>query len=302
MVVDPAKSPQPNENTARAPDAAGAQRAHKTRLDVLLVERGLCESREQARRLIMAGEVSVGTDVVDKPGKLVLTDAELAVKRPPRYVSRGGLKLEEALRVFSLDVRGMNALDVGASTGGFTDCLLQHGAAHVYAIDVGYGQIAWSLRTDPRVTSIERTNIRRLTALPGGVLADLAVIDASFISLALVLPPTLGLLATSAPVIALVKPQFEAGRDSVGKGGVVRDSAVHTRVLRTVAAFANSLNLVVAGLTPSPVRGPAGNVEFLIWLRRNGPSVDVEQAIEAAVRRAQQLVQRGDLGGDLAAE
>lgn len=268
------------------------KRVHQTtrmRLDLLLVERGLCESREQARRLIMAGEVTVGADVVDKPGHLVPVEAPVLVRTPPRYVSRGGLKLEAALRDFALDVKGLVALDVGASTGGFTDCLLQHGAAHVFAVDVGYGQLAWSLRTDPRVTAIERTNIRYLTALPNGVLADLAVIDASFISLGLVLPPTLHLVTPDASIVALVKPQFEAGREQVGKGGVVRDETVHRRVLEETATLAAALGLAVAGLTVSPAPGPAGNIEFLIWLRRGDLAIDQVSAIEIALAAARRL-------------
>jgi 23S rRNA (cytidine1920-2'-O)/16S rRNA (cytidine1409-2'-O)-methyltransferase len=241
------------------------------RLDLLLVQRGMSESREQARRLIMAGEVTVAGEVCDKPGKPVPADAEVAVKRPPRFVSRGGLKLEAALAGFGLDVAGLVAVDVGASTGGFTDCLLQRGAARVYAIDVGYGQLAWKLQTDPRVVVLDRTNVRHLEHLPEGTLADLAVIDASFISLALVLPATLRLIKPTGQIVALVKPQFEAGRGDVGKGGVVRDPRVHRRVLDETVALAQELRLTVAGITVSPAPGPAGNVEFLLWLRRRSP-------------------------------
>ena len=269
------------------------RRARKTRLDRLLVERGLAPSREQARRLIMAGEVQVSGRVVDKPGRLVPEDAPVEVRRQPRYVSRGGLKLEAALDRFGLDVSGKVAVDVGASTGGFTDCLLQRGAAKVYAVDVGYGQLAWKLRQDPRVIPLERTNIRYLEALPGGELADLAVIDASFIGLRLVLPATLRLLKPDGQVIALVKPQFEAGRQDVGKGGVVRDPQVHRRVLEEVAALAQELGLTVAGLTVSPAPGPAGNVEFLIWLTRDpSQAIPLEPAIRQAVEEAQKLRKR----------
>lgn len=244
----------------------------KQRLDQLLVERGLAESREQARRLIMAGEVLVDEQVSDKPGRAVAADAALRVRSPLPYVSRGGQKLAAALAAFPVDVRERIAVDVGASTGGFTDCLLQHGAARVYAIDVGYGQLAWKLRSDPRVAALERTNIRHLDALPDGARAEIAVIDASFISLALVLPPTLRLLTPTAQVIALIKPQFEAGKEDVGKGGVVRDQRTHRRVLEEICALADELGLAVAGLIPSPLLGPAGNVEFLIWLRRLDPA------------------------------
>jgi 23S rRNA (cytidine1920-2'-O)/16S rRNA (cytidine1409-2'-O)-methyltransferase len=241
---------------------------NKVRLDQLLVELGLIDSREQARRLIMAGEVLVDEQVVDKPGKSVPVTAILRVRQPLPYVSRGGVKLASALEQFSLDVRGLVALDVGASTGGFTDCLLQRGVAKVFAVDVGYGQLAWKLRTDPRVVPVERTNIRHLDSLPGGELAQLAVIDASFISLSLVLPPTLKLLTPQATIVALIKPQFEAGQADVGKGGVVRDARVHSRVLQETLTLAHSLALHVADLALSPLLGPAGNVEFFAHLQR----------------------------------
>jgi 23S rRNA (cytidine1920-2'-O)/16S rRNA (cytidine1409-2'-O)-methyltransferase len=270
--------------------------AKKQRLDLLLVDRDLVESREQARRLIMAGEVLVDGRVSDKPGRAVPVDADVQVRSLPRYVSRGGLKLEAALADFQMNVTGLTAVDVGASTGGFTDCLLQHGAARVYAIDVGYGQLAWSLRTDPRVVVMERTNIRHVTALPDGVLADVAVIDASFISLELVLPPTLNLLVPAGEVVALIKPQFEAGRDDVGKGGVVRDGKVHRRVITETAAFAQSLGLTVTDLTVSPAPGPAGNVEFLIRLTRTqARPLDLEQATDRVLERAASLQKKGKI-------
>lgn len=266
----------------------------KQRLDLLLVERGLAESSEQARRLIMAGEVLVDNQVSDKPGRTVGRDADLRVKPPLPYVSRGGQKLAAALAAFPVVVAGRVGLDVGASTGGFTDCLLQHGAARVYAVDVGYGQLAWKLRSDPRVVVLERTNIRHLEQLPEGALADLAVIDASFISLGLVLPPTLRLITPDAPVVALIKPQFEAGQEDVGKGGVVRDAKVHGRVLQETAALAASLGLGVGGLIPSPLLGPAGNVEFLIWLIRTPvPPAQVGSMIEAALVNAAMLRKQG---------
>jgi 23S rRNA (cytidine1920-2'-O)/16S rRNA (cytidine1409-2'-O)-methyltransferase len=276
-------------------DSERRHKAAKQRLDLLLVQRGLASSREQARRLIMAGAVTVNGQVQDKPGFPTAEPAELTVRTPLPYVSRGGLKLAAALDTFALDVTGLVAVDVGASTGGFTDCLLQRGAARVYAIDVGYGQLAWKLRTDERVVVLDRTNVRYLAQLPGGELADLAVIDASFISLALVLPPTLRLLHPEGQVVALIKPQFEAGKDDVGKGGVVRDQRIHRRVLHETVSMAQACGLVVAGLTLSPAPGPAGNVEFLIWLRNpaaapaNSPdlplsplvqTIDVERAID----------------------
>jgi 23S rRNA (cytidine1920-2'-O)/16S rRNA (cytidine1409-2'-O)-methyltransferase len=264
--------------------------SNKERLDVLLVARGLVESREQARRLIMAGEVMVNDEVNDKPGQRVPVDAQLRVRNALPYVSRGGLKLAAALDEFRLDVAGLVAVDVGASTGGFTDCLLQRGAAHVYAVDVGYGHLAWKLRTDPRVTVLERTNIRYLQALPDDRQADLAVIDASFISLALVLPATLRLLGPAAQIVALIKPQFEAGKEQVGKGGVVREASIHERVIGEIATLAIQLGLTVAGLTVSPAPGPAGNIEFLIWLHRQpGKSIDLSRAIQQALQTAASL-------------
>ena len=266
----------------------------KQRLDLLLVERALAESREQARRLIMAGEVLVDDQVSDKPGRAVRIDAVVRVRQPLPYVSRGGQKLAAALDAFAVSVTGVVAVDVGASTGGFTDCLLQHGAAQVFAVDVGYGQLAWKLRSDPRVVPLERTNIRYLEQLPNATLAALAVIDASFISLALVLPATLRLLTPDAQVVALIKPQFEAGQADVGKGGVVRDVHVHRRVLDETIALAASLGLTVAGLIASPLLGPAGNVEFLIWLRRKdvdtgGDAPPVDDLIAHALAQAQAL-------------
>ncbi|MCS6844530.1 MAG: TlyA family RNA methyltransferase [Caldilineales bacterium] len=244
----------------------------KQRLDTLLVARGLAESRERARSLIMAGEVLVNDAPATKPGMLVAADADVRVREGLPYVSRGGLKLEAALDAFGLDPTGMVAVDVGASTGGFTDCLLQRGAAHVVAVDVGYGQLAWKLRADPRVTVLERTNVRHLEALPDGRLADLAVVDVSFIGLRLVLPAVARLLAPGGRIVALIKPQFEAGRGRVGKGGVVRDPEVHRQVLRDVLGWAVEQGWAVEGLIRSPITGPKGNVEFLCLLRPGGGS------------------------------
>ncbi len=265
--------------------------AQRERLDRLLVDRGLVASRQQAQRAIRAGQVTVDGRVVDKPGHPVPVEADIRLKEPPRYVSRGGLKLEAALDTFGLDVEGRVAVDVGASTGGFTDCLLQRGAARVYAVDVGYGQLAWKLRQDPRVVVLERTNIRHLERLPEGALADLAVIDTSFIGLERVLPATLRLLRPQADLVVLVKPQFEAGPDKVGKGGVVRDPRVHREVLERVVALARELGLEVAGLRASPLLGPAGNVEFLLWLRRGyaGPALDLQVALAQALVQAREL-------------
>jgi 23S rRNA (cytidine1920-2'-O)/16S rRNA (cytidine1409-2'-O)-methyltransferase len=245
----------------------------KTRLDELMLARRLAETRSQAQRLIMAGQVWAGDAVADKAGQLVAPDTPLRVVEGLRYVSRGGLKLEAALAAFGVDPAGWVCADIGASTGGFTDCLLQRGAARVYAIDVGYGQLAWSLRQDPRVIAIERANIRRLAGLPEPV--SLATVDVSFIGLGLVLPPIVRLLtAATGQVIALIKPQFEVGKGQVGKGGVVRDPRLHRAAIERALGEAVALGLAPAGLIRSPITGPAGNVEFLAWLRLGQPAPD----------------------------
>lgn len=240
------------------------------RLDVLLFDRELVESRETGRRLIMAGEVRVDGQLVDKPGTLVAPEAEVAIKSAPRYVSRGGEKLEAALAAFQLNVTGWACADVGASTGGFTDCLLKHGAAKVYAIDVGQGILAWRLRNDRRVVMMENTNARYVERLAEPV--RLVTIDASFISLRLLLPVVKKWLAANGEIVALIKPQFEAGRDRVGKKGVVRDPEVHREVLIDVLGLASSIGLSTMGLIRSPLLGPAGNVEFLARLVLEPPS------------------------------
>lgn len=285
--VDPLPTPAEPTNIGQNTQRASGK---KQRLDLLLVDRGLVESREQARRLIMAGEVLVDETVRDKPGQNFASDVTVRLRNVLPYVSRGGVKLAAALDGFQFDVQGKIAVDVGASTGGFTDCLLQRGVARVYAIDVGYGQLAWKLRSDERVVVLERTNIRHLTALPDQALADLAVIDASFISLNLVLPATLALLQPNADLVALIKPQFEAGKEQVGKGGVVREEAVHRRVLEAVFHLAEQLGLAVKGIMPSPLLGPAGNVEFLIWCRRNAATtVDTTATITQALQQVAHL-------------
>jgi 23S rRNA (cytidine1920-2'-O)/16S rRNA (cytidine1409-2'-O)-methyltransferase len=251
------------------------ERPRKVRLDELLVLRGLAENRSQAQRLILAGEVSVGDRMIDKAGFPVPDDAEVRVAAPLRYVSRGGLKLEHALDTWAISPEGWICADVGASTGGFTDCLLQRGAARVYAIDVGYGQLAWSLRQDPRVVVLERANIRHLEDLPEPV--ALAVIDVSFIGLGLVLPRVAALLGPEGQVIALIKPQFEVGKGQVGKGGVVREPELHRFAIEKVLGEASSLGLAPAGLTRSPITGPAGNVEFLAHLRRGAELPDAAE-------------------------
>jgi len=216
----------------------------------------------------MAGQVVAGDHKVDKPGQLLDSSIELRVKEEIPFVSRGGLKLQKALDEFGIDVRGLTVMDVGASTGGFTDCLLQRGAARVFAVDVGYGQLAWKLRQDERVLSLEKTNIRYLEAETLPQLPDMAVIDASFISLEKVLPNTLRLVKAGGTLVALVKPQFEVGRGEVGKGGVVRDPGKHLAVVETVCELAKSLQLEVLGVTESPILGPKGNREFLLYLKK----------------------------------
>ncbi|MGF1506689.1 MAG: TlyA family RNA methyltransferase [Anaerolineae bacterium] len=253
----------------------------KERIARLLVERGLVESRERGRRLIMAGEVFVDGQLVTKPGTQIPSGAAISLKAKPRFVSRGGDILLGALQTFAIDPTGWVCADVGASTGGITDCLLQHGAARVYAIDVGYGQLAWKLRQDERVVNMERTNARHLESLPEPV--DFVVADASFISLALLMPAFTGWMKPAAQAVLLIKPQFEAGKEQVGKGGVVRDSDVHRQVLADVAATSLEHEFALRGLIPSPLRGPAGNVEFLLWLSRQGPPAEPAALIETAL-------------------
>ena len=244
--------------------------ANKTRLDVLLVERGLQETRQKAQATIMSGLVYVNGQKVDKPGTAVLNDAPIEVRgNALKYVSRGGLKLEKAMATFPIDLKGNICADIGASTGGFTDCMLQNGAAKVYAVDVGYGQLAWKLRSDERVVCMERTNARYLTheQIPDEL--DFASVDVSFISLKLILPALCGLLKEGGHVSCLVKPQFEAGREKVGKKGVVRDPAVHLEVLENFLVHAKESGFTVLGMTFSPIRGPEGNIEYLGFLEKS---------------------------------
>jgi 23S rRNA (cytidine1920-2'-O)/16S rRNA (cytidine1409-2'-O)-methyltransferase len=252
--------------------------AKKQRIDVLMVEKGLTDSRELARRLVMAGEVSINGQIVDKPGTQISVEAEIAVRSAPRFVSRGGEKLDAALTVFPIDVTGAICADLGASTGGFTDCLLQRGASKVYAIDVGYGQLDYRLRDDPRVVVMERTNARFLESLAEPV--SMVSIDASFISLRLLLPVVKDWIAPGASIVPLIKPQFEAGREDVGKGGVVKSPDIHRRVLRDVLTAAQDMGFGVFGLIQSPLKGPAGNIEFLAWLK---VSHDGESAIDGLI-------------------
>jgi 23S rRNA (cytidine1920-2'-O)/16S rRNA (cytidine1409-2'-O)-methyltransferase len=236
----------------------------KKRIDLLMVEKGLAPTRERAQALLMSGSVRIGDQVMTKPGTSVPADSELTVAAGLPYVSRGGLKLEHALDEFRVDPAGKVAADIGASTGGFTDVLLQRGAAKVYAIDVGYGQLDWKIRSDQRVVVMDRTNVRHIDALPETV--EIATIDVSFISLSIVLPAAKRFLRECAEVVTLIKPQFEAGKGKLGKGGVVRDPLVHREVLERVIRQAQELGFTVRGLTRSPITGPAGNVEFLVHL------------------------------------
>jgi 23S rRNA (cytidine1920-2'-O)/16S rRNA (cytidine1409-2'-O)-methyltransferase len=242
----------------------------KMRIDLLLVDRGLVESRERAQATILAGQVLVNGRKQDKAGSRVPEDADIRILgEEPRYVSRGGLKLEAAIKAFSVSVAGKIALDVGASTGGFTDCLLLHGCSKVYAVDVGYGQLAWKLRQDPRVVVIERTNIRAMDPMLIPEPVDIVVIDASFISLEKIIPSVLKFLKTGSVIIALIKPQFEVGKGQVGKGGIVRDDAARTAVVERITAFFGETGLDVKGLMQSPITGQDGNVEFLIYAVQN---------------------------------
>lgn len=258
----------------------------KSRLDVLMVSRGLAESRDWAQRLVRAGEVRVQGQVMTQPAKLLDDSVEITVDQPPKYVSRGGFKLEAALDQFKVDVGGLVCADVGSSTGGFTDCLLQRNAAKIYALDVGTNVMHWKLRNDPRVILQERVNVRYLDSLPEPI--DLAVIDVSFISLSLILPKVFGWMKESGNgnrgVIALIKPQFEAGREQVGKGGIVRDPAVHAAVVERVQGFAQKQGWHTHGLIDSPILGGDGNKEFLVWLRKDAPPSALLHQSESTVR------------------
>lgn len=257
----------------------------RQRLDVMLVNRGLFASREGARAAVLAGRVRVNGVVATKPGQQIDEDVVLEAAQGPQFVSRGGVKLAGALDKFGIDVTGLRAVDIGASTGGFTDCLLQRGAASVSAVDVGYGQLAWSLRTDTRVSVFERTNIRSVDGFTLGAPFDIAVVDVSFIGLLVVLPHVMGLLADNGIVLALVKPQFEAGKGRVGKKGVVRDEVIHREVLAKIAAGFCDAGLKVRGISVSPITGSKGNIEFWLWAeQREGGVSDID--IEAVVREA----------------
>ena len=242
----------------------------KERLDILLVEKGICESREKAKTNIMAGLIFVDGQRVDKAGEKVKVDADIVFKGEKlKYVSRGGLKLEKAMNTFGIDLTNKVCMDIGASTGGFTDCMLQNNASKVFAVDVGYGQFAWKLRTDERVVCMEKTNIRYVTPEDIGVALDFASIDVSFISLRTIMPAVKALLGDKGEVVALIKPQFEAGRDKVGKKGVVRDKEVHLEVINTIINFLLENELNVLGLSYSPIKGPEGNREYLVYFTKD---------------------------------
>jgi 23S rRNA (cytidine1920-2'-O)/16S rRNA (cytidine1409-2'-O)-methyltransferase len=263
----------------------------KERLDTLLADLGYANSRERARSIIMAGVVYVDNQKHDKPGTKVSVNANIEGKgNPIPYVSRGGLKLEKALKEFDIDLAGLTTIDIGSSTGGFTDCMLQNGAVKVFAIDVGYGQLAWSLRSDSRVVSMERTNIRYVTPEILGETADFATMDVSFISILKVLPPAKELLKENGRLVCLIKPQFEAGKEKVGKKGVVRDKNVHKEVIEKIIDFCvNKMDFEILGLTYSPIKGPEGNIEYLVYLSKMKTletPIDIEKIIDNIVEQA----------------
>ena len=259
----------------------------KERLDVLLVKRNFAESREKAKAVIMSGNVFVDGQREDKAGSTFPPDVSIEVRgHALPYVSRGGLKLEKAMEQFGLDLSGKICMDIGASTGGFTDCMLQNGAKKVFAVDVGYGQLAWKLRTDERVVNMERTNFRYLTSEDVGDELDFASIDVSFISLKIILPVLYTLLKDGGTAVCLIKPQFEAGRDKVGKKGVVREPSVHEEVVETITDFAFQTGFSVLALDFSPIKGPEGNIEYLMYLKKEANNTKVETDIAELVRQS----------------
>ena len=273
--------------------------SNKTRLDVLLTEQGLQESRQKAQATIMSGLVFVNGQRVDKPGTAIPNDAKIEIRgNTLKYVSRGGLKLEKAMAEFPIELNGCICGDIGASTGGFTDCMLQNGASKVYSVDVGYGQLAWKLRSDPRVVCLERTNARYLTHEQVPEELDFASVDVSFISLKLILPPLCALLKDGGHAACLVKPQFEAGREKVGKKGVVRDPDVHLEVLEHFLEHAKESGFTVLGITYSPIRGPEGNIEYLGYLEKGGWQPG-EFDLRALVEESHQVLKEHGEGGGL---
>ncbi len=271
-----------------------AEKVEKERLDVLLVQQGLANSRELAKAYIMAGNVYVDGQKEDKAGTKVAVTAKLEVKgNQMKYVSRGGYKLEKAMDVFGIRLDGKICLDIGASTGGFTDCMLQNGASKVYAIDVGYGQFAWKLRNDERVVCLEKTNVRYVTHEQVPDEGDFASIDVSFISLTKVLPAVLGVLGEKGQLVCLIKPQFEAGREKVGKKGVVRDSSVHREVIEMIVEYARTQSLGILGLDFSPIKGPEGNIEYLIYLDKSQSGMhedEVQARVDTVVAQSHKIL------------
>ncbi len=271
-----------------------AEKVEKERLDVLLVQQGLANSRELAKAYIMAGNVYVDGQKEDKAGTKVAVTAKLEVKgNQLKYVSRGGYKLEKAMDVFGIRLNGKICLDIGASTGGFTDCMLQNGASKVYAIDVGYGQFAWKLRNDERVVCLEKTNVRYVTHEQVPDEGDFASIDVSFISLTKVLPAVLGVLGEKGQLVCLIKPQFEAGREKVGKKGVVRDSSVHREVIEMIVEYVRTQSLGILGLDFSPIKGPEGNIEYLIYLDKSQSGMhedEVQARVDTVVAQSHKIL------------
>ncbi|MBE5723524.1 MAG: TlyA family RNA methyltransferase [Clostridium sp.] len=271
-----------------------AEKVEKERLDVLLVQQGLANSRELAKAYIMAGNVYVDGQKEDKAGTKVAVTAKLEVKgNQMKYVSRGGYKLEKAMDVFGIRLNGKICLDIGASTGGFTDCMLQNGASKVYAIDVGYGQFAWKLRNDERVVCLEKTNVRYVTHEQVPDEGDFASIDVSFISLTKVLPAVLGVLGEKGQMVCLIKPQFEAGREKVGKKGVVRDSSVHREVIEMIVEYVRTQSLGILGLDFSPIKGPEGNIEYLIYLDKSQSGMhedEVQARVDTVVAQSHKIL------------
>ena len=266
----------------------------KIRLDQYLVQNGLVQSRERAKALIMAGVVFVNQQKVDKAGEMIKEDAVVEVRgHDIGYVSRGGLKLEKAMKCFPLTPNGKVCMDIGASTGGFTDCMLQNGAVKVYAVDVGYGQLAWSLRTDERVVNMERTNIRYVTPEDLAEPIEFFSVDVSFISLTKVLPAVLGVLGEKGQLVCLIKPQFEAGREKVGKKGVVRDSSVHREVIEMIVEYVRTQSLGILGLDFSPIKGPEGNIEYLIYLDKSQSGMhedEVQARVDTVVAQSHKIL------------
>lgn len=267
----------------------------KKRLDCLLFDRGLAESREKAKTMIMMGNIYVDNQKSDKPGTMLPIDTKIEIRGETMpYVSRGGLKLEKAMSVFPVQLKDKITMDIGASTGGFTDCMLQNGAKKVYSVDVGYGQLAWKLRTNPKVVNLERTNIRYITReqVPDDV--DFFSVDVSFISLCLVLPVARNFMAENAQAVCLIKPQFEAGREKVGKKGVVRDKTVHIEVIEKIVDFVLQHGFSVLGLTFSPVKGPEGNIEYLIYLQKAEQPVSAALDVKALVEESHKQLNGGE--------